>query len=90
MQALGQTRQILARLKQLAGFVVALVALLLQALFLGHGGFTTLGADLLFCLDECTPFHVPRSYTCSATERNLRWARRWLYFLSWQTACAGG
>jgi cobalt/nickel transport system permease protein len=27
--------------------VVALVALLLQALFLGHGGFTTLGADLL-------------------------------------------
>jgi cobalt/nickel transport system permease protein len=27
--------------------LVALVALLLQALFLGHGGFTTLGADLL-------------------------------------------
>ncbi|MBO0746066.1 MAG: tRNA guanosine(34) transglycosylase Tgt [Candidatus Dormibacteraeota bacterium] len=37
-----------------------------------------LGADLLFCLDECTPLHVPREYTERATERNLRWARRCL------------
>ena len=37
-----------------------------------------LGADLVFCLDECTPFHVPRQYTEAATERNLRWARRCL------------
>ncbi len=35
-----------------------------------------LGADILFCLDECTPFHVTRGYTAAATERNLRWARR--------------
>jgi queuine tRNA-ribosyltransferase len=37
-----------------------------------------LGADVLFCLDECTPFHVPESYTRAATERNARWARRCL------------
>lgn len=37
-----------------------------------------LGADVLFCLDECTPFHVPQAYTHTATERNLRWARRCL------------
>ncbi|HEX6547375.1 MAG TPA: tRNA guanosine(34) transglycosylase Tgt [Candidatus Dormibacteraeota bacterium] len=36
----------------------------------------SLGADILFCLDECTPFHVPETYTRAATERNLRWARR--------------
>ncbi len=35
-----------------------------------------LGADVLFCLDECTPFHATREYTSAATERNLRWARR--------------
>jgi queuine tRNA-ribosyltransferase len=35
-----------------------------------------LGADLLMCLDECTPFHVPPDYTRDATERNVRWARR--------------
>ncbi|MBO0705924.1 MAG: tRNA-guanine transglycosylase, partial [Candidatus Dormibacteraeota bacterium] len=35
-----------------------------------------LGADVLFCLDECTPFHVPPQYTRAATERNVRWARR--------------
>ena len=37
-----------------------------------------LGADVLFCLDECTPFHVPEAYTRTATERNARWARRCL------------
>ena len=37
-----------------------------------------LGADILFVLDECTPFHVDRDYTERAMERNLRWARRCL------------
>jgi queuine tRNA-ribosyltransferase len=37
-----------------------------------------LGADVLFCLDECTPFHVTAAYTRDATERNARWARRCL------------
>jgi queuine tRNA-ribosyltransferase len=37
-----------------------------------------LGADVLFCLDECTPFHVTAQYTRDATERNARWARRCL------------
>jgi queuine tRNA-ribosyltransferase len=37
-----------------------------------------LGADILFCLDECTPLHVTRDYTRDAAERNLRWARRCL------------
>jgi queuine tRNA-ribosyltransferase len=37
-----------------------------------------LGADLLMCLDECTPFHVSAGYTRDATERNIRWARRCL------------
>ena len=37
-----------------------------------------LGADILFCLDECTPFHVTEQYTKEATERNLRWAKRCL------------
>jgi queuine tRNA-ribosyltransferase len=37
-----------------------------------------LGADLLMCLDECTPFHVTADYTRNATERNIRWARRCL------------
>ncbi len=37
-----------------------------------------LGADVQFCLDECTPFHVTERYTRAATERNLRWARRCL------------
>jgi queuine tRNA-ribosyltransferase len=37
-----------------------------------------LGADVLFCLDECTAYHVPASVTRDATERNLRWARRCL------------
>jgi queuine tRNA-ribosyltransferase len=35
-----------------------------------------LGADVVFVLDECTPFHVPREYTEAAMERNLRWAAR--------------
>ncbi len=39
---------------------------------------SALGADVLFCLDECTPFHVTAAYTRAATERNARWARRCL------------
>jgi queuine tRNA-ribosyltransferase len=38
----------------------------------------SLGADILFCLDECTPFHVTEAYTRAATERNARWAGRCL------------
>src|SRR5215831_18171848 len=37
-----------------------------------------LGADVLFCLHECKPFHVTAGYTRDATERNARWARRCL------------
>ena len=40
-----------------------------------------LGADIVMCLDECTPFNVPSDYTKDAMERNLRWARRcWDHF----------
>jgi queuine tRNA-ribosyltransferase len=38
----------------------------------------SLGADIVFALDECTPYHVPRDYTETATRRNLLWARRCL------------
>lgn len=35
-----------------------------------------LGADLIVVLDECTPFHVDKSYTKSSMERSHRWALR--------------
>lgn len=35
-----------------------------------------LGADLIVVLDECTPFHVEKSYTKSSMERSHRWALR--------------
>lgn len=35
-----------------------------------------LGADLIVAFDECTPFHVPRSYTEASTRRSMRWAER--------------
>lgn len=35
-----------------------------------------LGADLVVVLDECTPFHVEKSYTKSAMERSHRWEER--------------
>lgn len=35
-----------------------------------------LGADLIVVLDECTPFHVDKSYTESSMERSHRWALR--------------
>lgn len=35
-----------------------------------------LGADLIVVLDECTPFHVDKSYTQESMERSHRWALR--------------
>ncbi len=35
-----------------------------------------LGADLIVVLDECTPFHVDRSYTEASMHRSHRWAVR--------------
>lgn len=35
-----------------------------------------LGADLIVVLDECTPYHVDKTYTQSSMERSHRWALR--------------
>ena len=35
-----------------------------------------LGADLILVFDECTPFHVDKSYTSSSMKRSHRWATR--------------
>lgn len=35
-----------------------------------------LGADLIVVLDECTPFHVEKSYTRDSMRRSHRWAVR--------------
>ena len=35
-----------------------------------------LGADLILVFDECTPFHVDKSYTESSMKRSHRWANR--------------
>lgn len=35
-----------------------------------------LGADLIVVLDECTPFHVSKTYTASSMERSHRWETR--------------
>lgn len=37
-----------------------------------------LGADLIVSFDECTPYHVPRSYTEESMRRSIRWAERCL------------
>ena len=37
-----------------------------------------LGADLIVVLDECTPFHVDKSYTEQSMLRSHRWATRCL------------
>jgi queuine tRNA-ribosyltransferase len=37
-----------------------------------------LGSDIALAFDECTPFHVPREYTESSTERTHRWLGRCL------------
>jgi queuine tRNA-ribosyltransferase len=35
-----------------------------------------LGADLIMCLDECTPYTADREYVQASMERTLQWARR--------------
>jgi queuine tRNA-ribosyltransferase len=35
-----------------------------------------LGADCIFVLDECTPYHVSESYTARSMRRSHRWATR--------------
>ncbi len=37
---------------------------------------TKLGADLIVVLDECTPYHVDKSYTQRSMEMSHRWALR--------------
>lgn len=37
---------------------------------------TELGADIILTLDECTPFHVDKSYTEASMERSHRWELR--------------
>jgi queuine tRNA-ribosyltransferase len=41
-----------------------------------------LGADLIVVLDECTPFHVDKTYTTDSMRRSHRWATRCLDFFS--------
>ena len=36
----------------------------------------SLGADLILVLDECTPYHVDKSYTAKSMELSHRWAVR--------------
>ena len=35
-----------------------------------------IGADLILVFDECTPFHVDKSYTAKSMQRSHRWANR--------------
>ena len=35
-----------------------------------------IGADFILVFDECTPFHVDKSYTASSMRRSHRWATR--------------
>lgn len=35
-----------------------------------------LGADLFMQFDECTPFHIDKSYTKTAMQRSIRWGDR--------------
>ena len=35
-----------------------------------------IGADLILVFDECTPFHVDKSYTDMSMKRSHRWAKR--------------
>lgn len=37
---------------------------------------TKLGADIILVLDECTPYHVDKSYTEASMELSHRWAER--------------
>jgi queuine tRNA-ribosyltransferase len=42
----------------------------------------SLGSDIALVFDECTPFHVDRTYTARSTERTHRWLDR---CLDWHT-----
>lgn len=44
-----------------------------------------LGADLIVAFDECTPYHVPRSYTEASMHRSIRWGQRCLDFFAQTT-----
>ena len=35
-----------------------------------------IGADLILVFDECTPFHVDKSYTAQSMQRSHRWSNR--------------
>ena len=35
-----------------------------------------IGADLILVFDECTPFHVDKTYTAESMHRSHRWAKR--------------
>ena len=45
-----------------------------------------LGADLIVAFDECTPYHVSKTYTADAMRRSLRWATRCLKAFDTQRA----
>lgn len=44
-----------------------------------------LGADLIVSFDECTPFHVPRSYTEASMHLSARWGGRCLDYFTQHT-----
>lgn len=43
-----------------------------------------LGADIIVCFDECTPYHVNKLYTANSMEKSKRWARRCLNIIKEQ------
>lgn len=49
-----------------------------------------LGADLILVFDECTPFHVEKSYTESSMKRSHRWAKRSLNYFNKKTQFESG
>jgi len=49
-----------------------------------------LGADLILVFDECTPFHVDKSYTSSSMKRSHRWATRSFNFFNSNTFYKSG
>ena len=44
-----------------------------------------LGADLIVSFDECTPYHVPRSYTEASMHMSARWGTRCLNYFTTHT-----
>ena len=43
-----------------------------------------LGADIIVCFDECTPYHVNKLYTANSMEKSKRWAKRCLNIIKEQ------